>query len=87
MAEVLAVARSRQSCSVTDIYVRVGPLSGVECPLMRSAFPFVAAGTVASHAELHLQRSPVRVRCDECGAETEAHVARCRSVAFGGRES
>ena len=76
MAEVLAIARSRQSSSVTDIYVSVGPLSGVERPLMRSAFPFAAASTVASHAELHLQQTPVCVSCDECGAETEVAANR-----------
>jgi len=76
LAEVLAIARSRRSSSVTDIYVSVGPLSGVERPLMRHAFPVAAAGTVASRAELHLQETPVRVRCDECGAETEVAINR-----------
>ena len=55
IAEVAAVARSHRAISVTDIYVRVGPLSGVEGPLMRSAFPVAAAGTIATNAILHLQ--------------------------------
>ena len=74
IGEVQAIARSSHASSVTDVYVSVGPLSGVEGPLMRNAFPFAAAGTVASQAELHLQQTPVRVRCDECGAETEVAV-------------
>jgi hydrogenase nickel incorporation protein HypA/HybF len=76
MGEVLAIAGSSNADSVTDIYVSVGPLAGVERPLMRSAFPVAAAGTVASRAELHLQQTPVRVRCDECGAETDAETNR-----------
>lgn len=76
IGEVTAVARSKRALSVTDIYVSVGPLSGVEHPLMRNAFPIVAAGTVASKASLHLEAMPVRVSCDECGAESEVPVNR-----------
>ena len=76
IGEVLAIARSSHASSVTDVYVSVGPLSGVESPLLRNAFPFAAAGTVASQAELHLQQTPVRVRCDACGAETEVAANR-----------
>jgi hydrogenase nickel incorporation protein HypA/HybF len=76
MGEVLAIARSSHARSVTDVHVSVGPLSGVEHPLMRTAFPVAAAGTVASQAELHLQQTAVRVSCDECGAETEVAVNR-----------
>jgi len=76
MGEVLTIARSSHASSVTDIYVSVGPLSGVERPLMRNAFPVAAAGTVAAEAELHLQQTTVRVSCDECGAETEVAANR-----------
>jgi hydrogenase nickel incorporation protein HypA/HybF len=76
MGEVLAIAGSNNADSVTDVYVSVGPLSGVERQLMRSAFPVAAAGTVASQAELHMQQTPVTVRCDECGAETEVATNR-----------
>jgi hydrogenase nickel incorporation protein HypA/HybF len=71
LAEVSAVAASRQA-AVTDIHVGLGPLSGVEADLLQDAFPIAAAGTSASAASLHLRRTAVRVRCGECGAETEA---------------
>ncbi|MFQ5547381.1 MAG: hydrogenase maturation nickel metallochaperone HypA [Woeseia sp.] len=74
--QVSAVAAAQRAGAVTDIYVRVGPLSGIEHPLMRNAFPVAASGTIAGDAELHLDRTPVRVRCLECGAETEASVNR-----------
>ncbi len=43
---------------------------------MRNAFPIAAAGTVANEANLHLEATPVRVSCDECGAESEVPVNR-----------
>ena len=81
--EVTAVARSKRAVSVTDIYVSVGPLSGVEHPLMQNAFPIAAAGTVANEASLHLVAMPVRVRCNECGAESEVPVNRLVCKACG----
>jgi hydrogenase nickel incorporation protein HypA/HybF len=38
---------------------------------MEDAFPIAAAGTAASGAVLHLHTQAVRVRCKECGAESE----------------
>jgi hydrogenase nickel incorporation protein HypA/HybF len=76
VGEVSAVASAGKAGSVSDVYVSVGPLSGVECSLMLNAFPLAAAGTVAGNARLHLERTPVRVRCEECGAETEVAVNR-----------
>jgi hydrogenase nickel incorporation protein HypA/HybF len=69
--QVLAVSKTEHASSVTDVYVHIGALSGVEFQLMRNAFPIVATDTLASEATLHLQQMPVRVRCEDCGAETE----------------
>jgi len=81
ISQVAQVARDRHATAVTDIYVDVGPLSGVEPPLLRNAFPIAAAGTVANNATLHLQTMPIRVRCEECGAESEVATNRltCQS--------
>ena len=80
IGEVTAVARSEHATSVSDIFVSVGPLSGVEHPLMQNAFPLAAAGTVASEAILHLEAMPVRVACSECGKESDVPANRlvCR---------
>ena len=74
--QVLQVARSQDAVAVADIYLRIGPLSGVEGPLMASAFPIAAAGTVVDGARLHLQDAPVTVACQECGTESEVPVNR-----------
>lgn len=81
ISQVAQVARDKHAATVTDIYVDVGPLSGVEQPLLRNAFPLAAAGTVANNATLHLQPMPIRVRCEECGAESE--VAANRLICAG----
>ena len=71
LEEVARVAREQQAVAVSDIYVSVGPLSGVEPPLMQNAFPLAAAGTVADRAELHMEMTSVRVRCSACGGESD----------------
>jgi hydrogenase nickel incorporation protein HypA/HybF len=40
--------------------------------LLASAFPLAAAGTCAEDAELIIVEAPIRVRCQTCGAETDA---------------
>jgi hydrogenase nickel incorporation protein HypA/HybF len=72
IGQVAEVAREQHAVSVSDIFVSVGPLSGVEGPLMRNAFPIAAAGTVANDAKLHLEETAIRICCEECGKESEA---------------
>ena len=62
--------------SITQVVVRIGPLSGVEAQLLRHAFPLASAGTPAANAELVLETLPIRVSCEHCGAESEATVNR-----------
>ena len=76
VTQVEAVARAQHASAVLDIFVSVGPLSGIEPPLMQNAFPLAAAGTVASEATLHLDSAPVRVTCGECGKESEVPANR-----------
>jgi len=70
--QVEHIARDHGATRVERILLRVGPLSGVEPALLLSAYPLAAAGTVAELAELVIEPAPVRVRCNDCGAETEA---------------
>lgn len=68
--QVVQLADEHQAVSVTDIYLTIGPLSGVEPHLLEQAFPFAAAGTVAENAQLTIDKSPVKVYCHSCGKET-----------------
>lgn len=72
LAQVAAIAAQHQASSVKNILVRIGPLAGVEPQLLTQAFSLARAGTVAEQAELTMEALPVRVRCQTCGAETDA---------------
>lgn len=69
--QVTQVAEQHRGSAVDKIYLQVGPLSGVEPQLLRSAFPIARVNSVASHAELVINTLPVRVVCTVCGAESE----------------
>ena len=72
-----------QAMGVTRIRVRIGPLAGVVPELLASAFSLAAAGSRMEHAELDLADAPIRVRCQTCGAESEAAMNRLTCAACG----
>jgi hydrogenase nickel incorporation protein HypA/HybF len=70
--QVERIAAEHGATRVERILLRVGPLSGVEAPLLQHAYPLAAAGTIAEFAELVIEAAAVRVTCSACGAETDA---------------
>ena len=72
MAQIESIAAERNARSVVSIVVGMGPLSGVEARLLQHAYPVASAGTVAEGAELVIEDLPVRVRCTQCGSESDA---------------
>ena len=78
-----AIARDEQAARITRVVVHIGPLSGVEAQLLRQAYPIASAGSPAADAELVLESLPIRVRCERCGAETEAKANRLVCGACG----
>ena len=72
MNQVETIALERNAASVTSIVIGMGPLSGVEVQLLKNAYPIASAGTVAEHAELVIEYLPVRVKCGQCGTESDA---------------
>jgi hydrogenase nickel incorporation protein HypA/HybF len=38
---------------------------------MQHAYPFAAAGSLAEESKLLIELSPLKVRCEGCGSETE----------------
>jgi hydrogenase nickel incorporation protein HypA/HybF len=76
MEQVGRISAEHGGRRVASILLRVGPLSGVEPPLLERAFPLAAAGTVAEDAELVIEQAEVRVSCTRCGAETAASANR-----------
>ena len=72
MNQVESIAQERNAASVTSIVIGMGPLSGVEVQLLKNAYPIASAGTIAEHAELVIEQLPLRVKCNSCGAESDA---------------
>jgi hydrogenase nickel incorporation protein HypA/HybF len=83
IAQVERIAFAHSARSVDKIVVRLGPLSGVEIPLLRQAYTLARAGTIAENAELITEIQPIRVACRTCGAETNASVNRLLCGACG----
>ncbi len=76
LRQIETIAADEQAAAVEVITVRIGPLSGIEPQLLSQAFPLAAAGTVAANAELIIEALPIKVKCQLCGAETEAKANR-----------
>lgn len=57
--------------SITDVYLRVGTISGVDLSYLRSTFDLYIPNTNWSHLKLHLLEVSWRVRCLGCHAERE----------------
>ena len=74
--QIEQIAAENGAVGVHRVRVQIGPLSGVEAELLAQAFPIAVAGTVADGAELNLETLPIRVRCQSCGAESEAKANR-----------
>ncbi|MBK5938701.1 hydrogenase maturation nickel metallochaperone HypA [Halochromatium roseum] len=70
--QVERIAKEHRAERVERILLRIGPLSGVEAPLLMNAYPLAAAGTIAEHAQLDIEPASVRVHCVDCGAESPA---------------
>ena len=74
ISQVSAIAAEHNAQQVDRIYLKIGPLSGVEPDLLRSAFPIASARSVASRATLVIHSLPVRVRCKSCNSESEVSI-------------
>lgn len=85
--QVETIAQQHRATRVERIVLRIGPLSGVEAPLLMSAYPVAAAGTIAEQAVLDIETAPVKVRCKKCGAESEVPPNRLLCGQCGGFET
>jgi len=76
ITQIEQVALENGAISVETIFLSVGPLSGVEAPLLKRAFEVTRLGTIAESAELEIQTGPIVVECSNCGASSEAGRSR-----------
>jgi hydrogenase nickel incorporation protein HypA/HybF len=76
LQQIEKIVQDNDAIGVHRVRVQIGPLAGVESELLAQAFPIAVAGTVVQGAELIMESLPIRVRCQQCGAESEAKVNR-----------
>lgn len=81
--EVESVVRQHGGGTVVRVELRIGPLAGVEIPLLEEAFKFARENTCAAKATLQIEPIQVRVRCMCCGAESAANPNRLVCSACG----
>jgi hydrogenase nickel incorporation protein HypA/HybF len=74
LSQVEQIAAEHGVSSVDRIVLLIGPLSGVEPPLLTRAFSVARCGTVAQRAEIEIQIGPILVSCNSCGTTGEASV-------------
>jgi len=75
VSQAMVVARQHDG-RVRRLVVKIGPLSGVEPELLRRAFPLASVGTDVEDAELEILSLVPRIRCSECGQESEVPANR-----------
>ncbi len=81
--QLVQIAAEHKAVGISKVVLRIGPLAGVEPHLLEQAFPIASAGTVAAGASLVMEPLPIRVRCRQCGAESEAEPNRLLCAACG----
>lgn len=62
-------AKEKRAKKITAVKLQVGSLSGVIPELLETAFNIYKKETVASEAEIMIEKVPLKVRCEKCGAE------------------
>ncbi len=83
ISQVTQIAYENNAAAVTKVIVQIGPLSGIEAPLLEHAFPIASAGSIAQNAQLETQILAVRVRCNICGNENKASINKLLCSACG----
>ncbi len=64
-------ARENNASSVSKVVVQIGVLSGVEPHLLEIAFNTFKEGTIAEGAQLVMEIEKLKIRCADCGNESE----------------
>ena len=64
-------AKKNNAKKVTKLEIKVGVLSGVEIPLLETAFNTFKEDTICNDAEFIIISQPVVVKCRDCGKENE----------------
>jgi len=76
LQSVEQTARDHKAQRVAKVSLSIGPLSGVEAPLLERAWTIARGGTLAANASLTITMTPLIVKCSACGHEGPAQANR-----------
>jgi hydrogenase nickel incorporation protein HypA/HybF len=74
LAVVLRHAAMNNVTKVLSIQLRIGELSGLEDEWIQRYFDYQSRGTIAEYAKLNIERTPVVMKCDDCGYSYEVGI-------------
>ena len=80
LTTVLETAEAAGARRIVSISLTVGEMRDLVPEWMQNYFDHCALGTAAQGAKLLFQRVPVRLACQECGAEFAAEVRSIRQI-------
>lgn len=63
---VTSLQKREGFAKVTEIFLSIGDLSGVDAGAIEFCFPDLTIGTSLQGAHLVIQRVPIEARCDKC---------------------
>ncbi len=66
LSQVEPIARERGAV-ISVIHLQVGPLSGIEAPLLRDCWTIARRDTPASGAQLEVEEMSITIECTACG--------------------
>jgi hydrogenase nickel incorporation protein HypA/HybF len=62
-------AEEQKAKKIVSVELKVGALSGVVPEFLKTAFDIYKKDTIAAEAELKIEEVPLKVKCQQCGAE------------------
>lgn len=62
-------AEKVDAARITDLYLVIGDLATIVDDSVQFYWDLISEGTLAAGAELHFERLPVKVNCQNCGNE------------------
>jgi len=71
MSRLDEVVRENNAKRVKAVWLKVGPLSGVEPQLLKEAFNFFSKDGVTAGAKLYIDAPMVTLDCEKCGAKAQ----------------
>jgi len=62
-------AKEEKAKKILSVKLKVGALSGVVPEFLETAFDIYKEDTIAAESKLEIEKVPLKIRCQRCGAE------------------